>query len=252
VALVVSGQLRASAAAPLGACEVARLGPDDLLGVPPGRRVRLCAPFGAELEGVQAPEAWQRECEQTAAATPRGDAPPFFVDRAGTDAARRARRLLREQRDAGAGAGEAARFREGARALEALAVAFEERVGVLLPCTRRGGAGRAAFRAALEDLARASLDEVTLATFARRVGLSERHVSRLVREELGKTWNAHLAEVRLARARRLLRDTNHRVVEVAGETGWRSLAHFNAVFRRRVGLTPSAYREQVRGAVGAR
>ena len=48
--------------------------------------------------------------------------------------------------------------------------------------------------------------------------------------------------LRLARARRLLLETDHSVLEVAGETGWSSLAHFNAVFRRRVGVTPSAFR----------
>jgi transcriptional regulator GlxA family with amidase domain len=61
-----------------------------------------------------------------------------------------------------------------------------------------------------------------------------------------------MAELRLARARRLLRDTDYSVVDVAGETGWRSLAHFNAVFRQRTGLTPSAYREQARSRDAAR
>jgi AraC-like DNA-binding protein len=253
VALVVSGQLRVSAGPAASCCEVARLGPEDLLGVPPGRRVRLCAAFGAELVAVRAPEAWREELGEADAAPHAGDALPFFVDRAGTDVARRARRLLREQDGAPESAGPAARCRDTARALEALAIAFEERGSVLLPYTRRGGsAGRSAFRAALAALAQASLEEVTLASFARRVGLSERQVSRLFREELGKTWNAHVAELRLARARRLLRDTDYNVVDVAGETGWRSLAHFNAVFRQRTGLTPSAYRERARSRDAAR
>jgi AraC-like DNA-binding protein len=32
------------------------------------------------------------------------------------------------------------------------------------------------------------------------------------------------------------------VTEVAAEAGWNSLGHFHSVFRRRLGLTPSAFR----------
>ena len=90
---------------------------------------------------------------------------------------------------------------------------------------------------------RESCDEVlSLPAFARRAGLSERHASRLFQLELGKTFREHLAELRLERAKQLLRDTGMTVIEVAGETGWSSLAHFNSVFRRRVGATPSQFR----------
>jgi len=60
--------------------------------------------------------------------------------------------------------------------------------------------------------------------------------------QFGTTFREHLATLRLERAKRLLAATDLPVIEVAGHTGWSSLAHFNAVFRRRVGLTPSAFR----------
>ena len=86
------------------------------------------------------------------------------------------------------------------------------------------------------------LDEISLPLFARRAGLSQRHASRLFQRELGVSFREHVAGLRLERAKALLRDTGLTVIEVAGETGWNSLAHFNAVFRRRVGATPSRYR----------
>jgi AraC-like DNA-binding protein len=46
----------------------------------------------------------------------------------------------------------------------------------------------------------------------------------------------------MERAKRLLRETDLPVIEVAAETGWSSLAHFTTTFRRRVGQTPSGYR----------
>jgi AraC family transcriptional regulator len=109
----------------------------------------------------------------------------------------------------------------------------------------RGSGRRTRFLRAVQELRAEPLDEVTLPAFARRAGLSDRHASRLFQLELGKTFREHLAELRLERAKALLRDTQMTVLEVAGETGWSSLAHFNSVFRRRVGSTPSQFRTGV-------
>jgi transcriptional regulator GlxA family with amidase domain len=97
----------------------------------------------------------------------------------------------------------------------------------------RGLERRERFLHAVDALRGDSLDEISLPAFARRAGLSERHASRLFQLELGKTFSEHLVELRIERAKALLRGTGMTVIEVAGETGWSSLAHFNAVFRRR-------------------
>lgn len=246
VAQVVSGRLRAASDPAAGPCEAARLEPDDVLCVPPDRRVSLRATFGAELCGVRAEGTWKDQVAAVADSAV-GSELPFFVERGGTDTASRMRRLLREQGEALASGCASDRLWAAARSLELLATALEVRRAVVGPTARRcDSAGRAAFRSALDELTRAPLDDVSLVSFARRVGLSERQVSRLFREELGKTFSAHMAELRLERARRLLRETDQSILDVAGETGWRSLAHFNAVFRRRVGLTPRAFRDQSR------
>ena len=95
------------------------------------------------------------------------------------------------------------------------------------------------------------LDDLTIETFARDLGCSARQVSRLFREELGTTFRDHLVELRLARAKDLLERTPLNVIDVAGATGWSSLAHFNAVFRRHVGATPTGYRARFRAESGA-
>ena len=59
-----------------------------------------------------------------------------------------------------------------------------------------------------------------------------------------------MTRLRVDRARRLLDESALPVIEVAAETGWSSLAHFNAVFRRHTGHTPTAYRARLR-RVGA-
>jgi transcriptional regulator GlxA family with amidase domain len=92
---------------------------------------------------------------------------------------------------------------------------------------------------------REGLEHASLAALATRIGLSERQVSRLFRAQYGATFREHLSERRLEHAKALLADGARSVIQVAGETGWSSLAHFNAVFRRRVGLTPTQYRRWV-------
>jgi two-component system response regulator YesN len=42
----------------------------------------------------------------------------------------------------------------------------------------------------------------------------------------------------------LLVGSDIRVVDVARESGYQSLALFNAMFKKRFGLTPSEYRQQ--------
>ena len=61
--------------------------------------------------------------------------------------------------------------------------------------------------------------ELGLPVFARRAGLSERHVSRLFQCELGVTFREHVAALRLERAKALLRETGMSVIEVDSVPG---------------------------------
>lgn len=77
------------------------------------------------------------------------------------------------------------------------------------------------------------------ATLAR---LSPSHFSRLFRASTGLAPSRFFQLLRLERARRLLRETELSVLEVALEVGYGSVSHFSQIFRREAGLSPSAYR----------
>jgi len=47
----------------------------------------------------------------------------------------------------------------------------------------------------------------------------------------------------MARARRLLIETQRSVIDIGLEVGYSSPSHFSQIFRREVGVTPSAYRQ---------
>ena len=60
---------------------------------------------------------------------------------------------------------------------------------------------------------------------------------------VGKTFHHYLEDLRLAKARDLLRDPLKRVCEVACAVGYTNPNHFRDIFRSRVGISPSAWRQ---------
>ncbi len=79
---------------------------------------------------------------------------------------------------------------------------------------------------------------------ARDLGVSERHLRRAMERELGVS-PVELAQThRLLLAKCLLTDTSLPVTHVAFASGFQSLRRFNAVFRERYRMSPSALRER--------
>ena len=163
--------------------------------------------------------------------------------RAGTQAARRAALCLRELAAPASEPLSEAPLTPTARALELLGIALAAGSQAQAEAPRqRRSAARLALAEALEALAREPSDGLTLSRLAARLALSERQASRLVRERLGSSLGDHVTELRVARAKRLLLESDLAVIDVAAEAGFGSLGHFNQVFRSRIGSTPSAFR----------
>jgi transcriptional regulator GlxA family with amidase domain len=82
------------------------------------------------------------------------------------------------------------------------------------------------------------------------------HVSRRVlergfRAHLGRTIRAALLRVRIGIARELLVDTLLPVARVAEKSGFPHVQHFNVVFKRHAGMTPTACRRKRQVAGGS-
>lgn len=71
---------------------------------------------------------------------------------------------------------------------------------------------------------------------------SRRALENRFRASLGRSLHEEILRVRLARARRLLLETNFTVERIAEECGFGSLPRFNAAFRAAEGLSPGAWR----------
>lgn len=75
---------------------------------------------------------------------------------------------------------------------------------------------------------------------AQAVGLSEKRLQQLMRENMGRSVHAYLSDMRLARASDLLQ-AGMSVTQVAGEVGISSLSHFSKIFKARYGVSPRSW-----------
>src|SRR5687767_14707460 len=99
---------------------------------------------------------------------------------------------------------------------------------------------------AAHRIAAGALNGRSVADLARDLGVSERHLRRAMEREVGVSPLELAQTHRLLLAKRLLADTSLSVTRVAYASGFQSLRRFNAVFRERYRLSPSAIRRMPR------
>ncbi len=86
-------------------------------------------------------------------------------------------------------------------------------------------------------------DDISLTYVAKEIGLSASYLSRLFRQEIGKTFSEYLVEVRLSNAKQLLLATDKTVMQIAGEVGFGNGAYLSACFKKRTGISPLQFRK---------
>ncbi|HEY0827089.1 MAG TPA: AraC family transcriptional regulator [Bacilli bacterium] len=77
------------------------------------------------------------------------------------------------------------------------------------------------------------------------LGVSSRHMNRLLKQETGRTILEMLHYVRIERAKQLLMHTNDRVVDIAAKVGYEDTSFFTKLFVRKVKCSPKKYREDM-------
>jgi AraC-like DNA-binding protein len=83
-------------------------------------------------------------------------------------------------------------------------------------------------------------ENVSLTTLARMAGLSPFHLCRVFRRDVGMTPHVYQTQVRVRRAKELLREEMP-VALAAAEVGFYDQAHLTRHFKRIVGVTPGEY-----------
>ncbi len=90
-------------------------------------------------------------------------------------------------------------------------------------------------------------DEISLGDVASAVNTSTFYFCKMFKKSTGINFTEYLARVRVEKAKNLLLNPNSRISEVAFASGFQSLSHFNRVFRRIAGHSPTRYREKLPG-----
>lgn len=85
----------------------------------------------------------------------------------------------------------------------------------------------------------------SLQSVARKVYMTPTYLSLLFKTNTGKTFIEHLTDIRIDKAKEMLRTTHLKNYEVAEKVGYRDPRYFSQIFKKKVGVSPSEYRESI-------
>lgn len=85
-------------------------------------------------------------------------------------------------------------------------------------------------------------NNISLNDLASHTHYSPYHFIRLFKQHTGKTPFAFLLEVKLEKAKTLLKHTDHSIEEICYLSGFNSQSYFSQIFKKRTGVSPSQYR----------
>lgn len=89
-----------------------------------------------------------------------------------------------------------------------------------------------------------------LAMVSNHVSLNYAYFSNLFKKNIGKGFAEYLRDVRLDKARKLLAETEHKIIEIAAMVGYESYKSFTRAFREAMGMQPTEYRQRMRRKPG--
>jgi AraC-like DNA-binding protein len=90
-------------------------------------------------------------------------------------------------------------------------------------------------------------EDLRLSQVARAVNTSTFYFCKMFKKVTGINFTDYLSRVRIEKSKNLLLNPNLRISEIAFEVGFQSLTHFNRVFKKILGQSPTRYRSQLLG-----
>ncbi len=88
-------------------------------------------------------------------------------------------------------------------------------------------------------------DDISLGQVAKAVNTSTFYFCKMFKKVTGINFTDYVSRLRIESAKNLLLNPNLRVSEIAYEVGFQSLTHFNRVFKKVIGQSPTEYRGQL-------
>ncbi len=92
-------------------------------------------------------------------------------------------------------------------------------------------------------------EKLSLGRVAKAVHASSFYFCKMFKKATGLNFTEYVSRIRIEKAKNLLLNPNLRVSEIAFEVGFQSLTHFNRVFKKVLGRSPTEYRDRLPQAV---
>jgi AraC-like DNA-binding protein len=108
---------------------------------------------------------------------------------------------------------------------------------------RHGGHGDEVVRKAKAEMEQCVEGTLRIDKLAAALALSEEHLRRLFRDHVGMSPYQFYLELKIHRARQMLRETALTIKQIARKLGFESPFHFSKAFARRAGVSPTRWRQ---------
>ncbi|MDO4296696.1 MAG: response regulator [bacterium] len=103
--------------------------------------------------------------------------------------------------------------------------------------------GRRPVRIAKQYMQNHYREGISLEEVAGIVGFSPAYFSSLLKKEMGIGFSEYLIQLRMEKAKELLKESNENVKDICRKVGYSDLKHFNALFKKYTGIKPGEYRK---------
>ena len=113
--------------------------------------------------------------------------------------------------------------------------------------TTEGSAGSFIVKNAIEYMENNYKEKLTLSELAEKMFVSQWHLSKLLNKHTKKSFSDLLNEIRIKKAKQLLKDPSLRVGDVAEMVGFSDIAHFSRVFKKYTEMSANEYRNKKLG-----
>jgi len=91
--------------------------------------------------------------------------------------------------------------------------------------------------------------ELVLADICKEINYSLPYISKKIKSETGLSFIQHLQNTRTNHACYLLANTKKNISEICVLSGYNDIKHFNSVFKKNIGVSPSEYRKTILSSV---
>ena len=91
-------------------------------------------------------------------------------------------------------------------------------------------------------------NELKIKDLAAQLNTSSHHLSQVINEKFGKSFNQYINELRIKEAQQLLSNpayVNTYIIQIAYQVGFNNKTTFNAAFKKIVGCSPRQFRQQL-------